>query len=104
MTDFYGKVQQQLAGIAGDEGAGEQEGGGVGDQGESIVLLWSKEAEVAATALMQRVAAVKGEAGLHFAGVPMTIQKAITVGTAIVYLSQYFPFDIRPHFVSFDGP
>jgi hypothetical protein len=29
-------------------------------------------------------------AGMHFAGVPMTVQKAITVATVVFYLTKYF--------------
>ena len=79
----------------------------MGDQGESIVLLWSKEAEVAATALMQRVAAVKGEAGLHFAGVPMTIQKAIQWAQQLCISLSIFPLTfarISPHLMGHNQP
>jgi hypothetical protein len=88
MSNFYGKLQLKLAGIAGEESG--QGSGSVSDQQERGVAQSQKTADVSTT-LLQRVAAVKGETGLHFAGVPMTLQKAITVGTLIVYLAQYFP-------------
>ena len=42
------------------------------------------------TALMQRIAAASSGTGMHFAGIPMSAQKAATVGTAIFYLTKYF--------------
>jgi hypothetical protein len=41
--------------------------------------------EGAATALMQRIEACRSETGMHFAGVPMTVTKAITVGAVLAY-------------------
>ena len=41
--------------------------------------------EGAATALMQRIEACRSETGMHFAGVPMTVTKAITVGAMLAY-------------------
>ena len=41
------------------------------------------------TALMQRLASSKDFVGLHFAGVPMTMQKAVSVGTLILLMLHY---------------
>ena len=42
------------------------------------------------TALMQRIAAAGSGTGMHFAGIPMTVEKAFTVGTILFYLTRYF--------------
>jgi hypothetical protein len=68
---FFASVQRKLAAIA-----LERTSAGV-------------QAEVAATALMQRLEACRSVMGMRFAGVPMTVPKAISVGSVIVTLMRY---------------
>jgi hypothetical protein len=81
-TDFYEAVLDKLAeldsggssGSVGDDGCGAASGG----RGDTP------------TALMQRIAAAREGKGMHFAGVPMTVQKALTGATVVFYLTKDF--------------
>jgi hypothetical protein len=111
-THFYRSVLSKLAEIALD--ATTSCGGGGHECGEDSLLPGPASAHLAPrwstpppppntptddapltpkdtpTALMQRLAAVRGEKGMHFAGVPMTVEKAITVATVVFYVTRYF--------------
>ena len=39
------------------------------------------------TSLMQRISAAASVTGMHFAGVPMTVQKAVSVGSVVFYVA-----------------
>jgi hypothetical protein len=72
---FFSKVQCKLAGIA--EGIGTTH-----DKHDKH----DKEIESAATKLMHRVQYLQGRTGMHFVQIPMSMQKAITIGTALAYI------------------
>jgi hypothetical protein len=80
-TDFYLKVQTKLAAVAhhADDGGG--------DGGEELGAPPPKDTP---TALMQRIAAAGSGAGMHFAGIPMTVEKAMTVATVVFYVTRHF--------------
>jgi hypothetical protein len=77
-SDFEGQVQRQLASVALDDPVRRLD-------------YDSQPNKDTPTALMQRLAASRHCTGMNFAGVPMTVQKALAVGTAIFYLVRYFP-------------
>jgi hypothetical protein len=84
-THFYETAQCKLAAIAHTDG-----GDGDGDSDDEERGELQLPNDIAPTSLIQRVAAAGGGTGMHFAGVPMTVEKAIAVGTALLYLTRYF--------------
>jgi hypothetical protein len=78
-TDFYEGVLNKLAEIAhADVDADAQRG------------ELQEPRDMAPTALMQRVAAARAGKGMHFAGVPMTVEKAVTVATVVFTVTKFF--------------
>jgi hypothetical protein len=67
-TTFVGRVQRRLGVIAYERSSDNE------------------PVESAVTALMQRLEACRSETGMHFAGVPMTVQKALVVGVSLAYV------------------
>ena len=85
-TCFYEEVQRKLAAVAHHSGDGD--GSGSSSCGElSAPPSPSKDTP---TALMQRIAAASSGAGMHFAGIPMTVGKAVTVAVAVFYVTRFF--------------
>ena len=70
---YYASVQRKLAAVA----------------HATTIQSTTEPQDVASTALMQRVAAAKSGTGMHFAGVPMSVEKAVSVGTVLFYLTRY---------------
>jgi hypothetical protein len=81
-TDFYLEVQTKLAAVA-DHTDDDGDGGG------SCEELGSPPPKDTPTALMQRIAAAGSGAGMHFAGIPMTVEKAVTVATVVFYVTEH---------------
>jgi hypothetical protein len=93
-TDFYKAVLGKLADLHSGGKLADSGGGGSGDgddccgvSGGRCVVPPPKDTP---TALMQRIAAARAGKGMHFAGVPMTVEKAISVGWVVYYLTKYF--------------
>jgi hypothetical protein len=82
-TSFYESTQTKLAALA-HAGQATAESA---DADEECCMLPPQDTP---TALMQRISAAGSGAGMHFAGVPMTVEKAIAVATAIFYVTRYF--------------
>jgi hypothetical protein len=87
-TDFYENLQRRLAAVAhdGDEG-------GLGGDEE----LGKPPPRDTPTALMQRIAAAGSGAGMHFAGIPMTVEKSVKVAVLVLYLTKYFAMPASCH-------
>jgi hypothetical protein len=83
-TCFYEEVQRKLAAVAHHSGDGD--GSGSSSCGE----LSAPPSKDTPTALMQRIAAASSGAGMHFAGIPMTVGKAVTVAMAVFYVTRFF--------------
>jgi hypothetical protein len=77
-TGFYRELQRKLAAVAHADGSDDGELGAPSPKDDTP------------TALMQRIAAAGSGTGMHFAGIPMTVEKAITVATVVFYVTRYF--------------
>jgi hypothetical protein len=77
-TSFYKEVQCKLAAVA------------HADADDSDGELGFQHPKDTPTALMQRIAAAGCGTGMQFAGIPMTVEKTITVATIIFYFTRYF--------------
>jgi hypothetical protein len=82
-TSFYESTQTKLAALA---HAGQATAESAGADEECQML----PPQDTPTSLMQRISAAGSGAGMHFSGVPMTVEKAIAVATAIFYVTRHF--------------
>jgi hypothetical protein len=100
-TSFCAGCQHQLGAVAhggdddddddGDDDDDDDDGDGDDDDdGYCCEEPGMQQPKDTPTALMQRIAATRSGTGMHFAGIPMTVEKAVTMATAIFYLTRYF--------------